>query len=260
MSSTEVENRAVPRSVYGGIFLCSLAVLMQEVLLTRIFSFTIWYHLAYLTISTALIGFGAAGSILTIFPRWWQSAPRRFAGYCSAAAGLCLLLSMTILAPWPLDPSMMLSQPGTFFVGLLGYYIAVTIPFLFAGLAVATPLAAYPHAANRLYGTDLLGAGLGCLAAVIALNKLDAAAAIAVCAAIFIAAGALYWAPSRRSAVLAAIVVLVAVASPFADQAVVFLPTRSKQLAACAHIFAKPPRIALSFRSFIGCSSVAAGL
>jgi hypothetical protein len=31
---------------------------MQEVLLTLIFSFTIWYHLAYLTISTALLGFG----------------------------------------------------------------------------------------------------------------------------------------------------------------------------------------------------------
>ena len=54
MSSSEIQDRAVPAPVYGGIFLCSLAVLMQEILLTRIFSFTIWYHLAYLTISTAL--------------------------------------------------------------------------------------------------------------------------------------------------------------------------------------------------------------
>ncbi len=68
MSSSEIEDRAVPASVYGAIFLCSLAVLMQEILLTRIFSFTIWYHLAYLTISTVLLGFGAAGSILRAFP------------------------------------------------------------------------------------------------------------------------------------------------------------------------------------------------
>ena len=231
MSSPEIEDRAVPASVYGGIFLCSLAVLMQEVLLTRIFSFTIWYHLAYLTISTALIGFGAAGTILTLFPGLWKPAPTRFAGYCAAAAGISLLVSLTILAPWPLDPSIMLSRPGTFFIGLLGYYIAVTIPFLFAGLAVATPLAAYPHRANRLYGADLFGAGLGCLAAIAALTNLDGAGAITVCAAIFIAAGASYWAPDRRAAVLGTIVLLVAGASPFAGQVIGFMPAQSKQLA-----------------------------
>ncbi len=161
---------------------------MQEILLTRIFSFTIWYHLAYLTISTALIGFGAAGSILTIFPDLCRSAPRRVAGRCAAAAGITLLISMFILAPRPISPATMLTQPGTFFIGLLGYYIAVTIPFLFAGLAVATPLAAYPHRVNRLYAADLLGAGLGCLAAVLALIVFDGAMAITICAAIFIAA------------------------------------------------------------------------
>ena len=51
------------RAFYAGILLTSAGVLMQEILLTRIFSFTIWYHLAYLTISTALLGFGAAGSV-----------------------------------------------------------------------------------------------------------------------------------------------------------------------------------------------------
>ena len=50
---------------YAGIGVCSVGVLMMEILLTRIFSFTVWYHLAYVTISTALLGFGAAGSILS---------------------------------------------------------------------------------------------------------------------------------------------------------------------------------------------------
>ncbi len=53
-------------SVFGGILLCSLGVLMQEILLTRIFSFTIWYHFAYLTISTALLGFGVASVVATV--------------------------------------------------------------------------------------------------------------------------------------------------------------------------------------------------
>ena len=145
MSSPEIQDRPVPAPIYGGIFLCSLAVLMQEILLTRIFSFTVWYHLAYLTISTALIGFGAAGSILALFPRLSQSFPTRFAGSCAAAAGIALLVSTVILAPWPIDPSTLLSQPLTFSARLLGYYVAVTVPFLFAGLAIATPLAAFPR-------------------------------------------------------------------------------------------------------------------
>jgi hypothetical protein len=231
MSPAKVEEPEVPRPVYAGIFLCSLAVLMQEILLTRIFSFTVWYHLAYLTISTALIGFGAAGTILALFPRLSQSAPTRFAGSCAAAAGIALLVSTVILAPWPIDPSTLLSQPFSFSAGLLGYYVAVTVPFLFAGLAIATPLAAYPRAANRLYAADLLGAGLGCLAAVAALSKLDAAGAIAACAAIFVAAGALYWTPGRRAGLLWAIAVIFAAGTPFAGQVIGFVPTQSKQLA-----------------------------
>src|ERR1700679_1216137 len=117
MALSESEDRAVPVPVYGAIFLCSLAVLMQEVLLTRIFSFTVWYHLAYLTISTALIGFGAAGSILALFPRLTQSAPTRFPGPCAAAAGIALLVSTVILAPWPIDPSTLISHPLTFSAG-----------------------------------------------------------------------------------------------------------------------------------------------
>jgi hypothetical protein len=70
--------------MYVAIALCSAGVLMQEVLLTRIFSFTIWYHLAYLTISTALLGFGAAGSILASFPRILGADGRRLAA-CSSS-------------------------------------------------------------------------------------------------------------------------------------------------------------------------------
>ena len=48
---------------------------MQEILLTRIFSLTIGYHLAYLAIGTALLGFGAAGSLVTAFPALASRAP-----------------------------------------------------------------------------------------------------------------------------------------------------------------------------------------
>ena len=60
------------RGVLATLFLASTALLMLEVSLTRFFSFTVWYHLAYLTISMALLGFGSAGAIVAAFPNLFR--------------------------------------------------------------------------------------------------------------------------------------------------------------------------------------------
>ena len=218
------------RSTYAGILLCSAGVLMAEVLLTRIFSFTIWYHLAYLTISTALLGFGAAGSLLASRPELVERNPRRLAALGAAAAGASLLGALWILGRHPIDPSRLLSDPGTLSLGLLGYYAAVTLPFFLAGLAIATPLAAHPERANRLYAADLLGAGIGCSFAVAGLTWLDGPGAVVACAAVFVAAAALY-APGRRAALAAWLAAgLLAAGTPLAGRVLEFVPTESKQL------------------------------
>src|SRR6187397_2708932 len=54
--------------VHAALLLTSAALLALEVSLTRFFSHTIWYHFAYLTISMALLGFGATGSIVSAVP------------------------------------------------------------------------------------------------------------------------------------------------------------------------------------------------
>ena len=59
MSPAPPDAPRAPLSVYAGMLLASSGVLMLEILLTRVFSFTVWYHLAYLTISTALLGYGS---------------------------------------------------------------------------------------------------------------------------------------------------------------------------------------------------------
>ncbi len=218
-----------PRSAYAGIFLCSLGVLMLEVLLTRVFSFTIWYHLAYLTISTALLGFGAAGSLLAAAPKLLQGDIRKLCGMTSAGAGILLLLALSILAPRPIDPQQMLVQPVSFIVGLLFYYLLVTLPFFLAGIAISAPIAAYPIQVNRIYGADLLGAGIGCAGAVLVLSYLDGPSALVICASVLIVAGAVYAAPSRLAAYLFGLSILVGCATPFARFLFDFVPTASKQ-------------------------------
>ncbi len=221
----------VPRGIVAGIGLCSLAVLMAEVLLTRIFSFAIWYHLAYLTLSTALLGFGAAGSILSAFPRLLEDGLRRRLALWSAASGIALLAALALLAPRPLDPDRLLEEPVSFFFGLFGYYVLVLVPFVLAGLSIAAPLSRWASRIDRLYAADLLGAGFGCLAAVAALTWMDGPAAMVVCAALFAGAGALYAGAGGLRVGLAGLGVVLLALSPQAERMLEFTPAPSKQLA-----------------------------
>jgi len=65
--------------VAAGLGLLCAAVLVFQVALTRIFSFVTWYHLTFLAISLALLGFGASGTYLAeallIFPSSSPSPP-----------------------------------------------------------------------------------------------------------------------------------------------------------------------------------------
>jgi hypothetical protein len=217
-------------SLYAGIALCSVGVLMQEILLTRIFSLTIWYHLAYLTISTALLGFAAAGSLLARRPDWLARGAGPLAARSAAGAGLALLVAMWLLGPRPIDPSGLHVASGRTFLGLLLYYVAVAVPFLLGGLAVAAPLSAHPERADRLYAADLLGAGLGCLAAVAALSWTDGATAVALCAALFAAAAVCYAPGARERLSYVALALALLLASPFAERVIDFRPAGSKAL------------------------------
>jgi hypothetical protein len=44
-----------------GVLVTSLAILTLEIVFTRIFSVLMWYHFAFMVISLALLGSGAAG-------------------------------------------------------------------------------------------------------------------------------------------------------------------------------------------------------
>jgi hypothetical protein len=51
------------RFTYAGLFLVALATITHQILLTRIFSVTMWYHFAFVAISIAMFGL-TAGALL----------------------------------------------------------------------------------------------------------------------------------------------------------------------------------------------------
>jgi len=143
-----------------GIFLMSFAVLLVELLLTRIFSVTLYYHLSFMVVSLAMLGFGASGLLINLLQN-------RFTGI-KVEAVLCfsamLFAASTVIAVgvgFRLPVSLTLTTVNLLHFGLI--YLSCVVPFLTGGLVVAVILKHRVEQANRLYFFDLLGAALACM-------------------------------------------------------------------------------------------------
>ena len=82
--------RARP-GTFAGLVLITLSTLMYEIVLTRIFSVTMWYHFAFVAISVALFGLTAGALLVHLLP---GSLPRRR----RASAALAVLAALQRLA------------------------------------------------------------------------------------------------------------------------------------------------------------------
>jgi hypothetical protein len=179
-----------------GIFLVSFAVLLTELLLTRIFSVTMFYHLSFLVVSLAMLGFGASGLIVNLAPGGFPKEKL----FLHAALGSVFFAITSVAAigvSFRLPISLDSSAANWARIGAV--YLMCAIPFLFGGLVVSLILTHRPAEANRLYFADLLGAALGCVALIPATNGLGAPSAVLLAAAIAATAGAVLAPPSAPS-------------------------------------------------------------
>jgi spermidine synthase len=191
-----VEEHVTPTSthrwLYGGVFLISMAVLTLEIALTRIFSVTMWYHLAFMVISTALLGFGASGAYLTARRAVRNEPLTGRLPIFAALTTLSIVLAFALITRLPLDPLAPLlpglsdaerfAQTAWLIVLLLAEYILVVVPFFFAGLTLGGAFATFARRISTLYFADLIGAGLGCLLVVALLWALPGQGVVMVAA------------------------------------------------------------------------------
>jgi hypothetical protein len=60
-------NRYLPTGLDAGIFSISLAVLLMELLLTRVFSVVMYQHFSFLAVALAMTGVGLGGMVVGLF-------------------------------------------------------------------------------------------------------------------------------------------------------------------------------------------------
>jgi spermidine synthase len=195
------------KTVLAGLALTSFAALLLELALTRLFSVVLFYHFAFLAISIALLGLGAGGVCAYLLKTRLAGTGTR-----ALAARLCITNSVVVLVMLEivLHVPVALQVSWANFGRLTALYLAAAVPFCLTGLLFAIVFARETRQIPRLYGADLGGGALACLALVPLLNWvggpnviLVAGAAMAVAATIWAEARSL-----RRNAALLALALI----------------------------------------------------
>ncbi|HKS72310.1 MAG TPA: hypothetical protein VJQ82_03880 [Terriglobales bacterium] len=199
MSQASVLTPAVPesteaRSMLAGIALSSFAALLLELALTRLFSVVLFYHFAFLAISIALLGLGAGG----VFAYLRKESLARYetrplVARLSNVNALIVPVVLVVALRIPVS----LQFTGANFLRLTAIYLTSAVPFFVTGLQFSLIFSRESFHIPRLYGADLAGGSLACLAIVPLLNWLGGPNTVLFSGAVMALAGSV-WAGSGK--------------------------------------------------------------
>ncbi len=160
----------------------TLATLILELSLTRIFSVVFYYHFAFLAISIALFGLGVGGVL-----SYLVAAPRpeifRRLGILASTVGVVTVLALVFL----------LTRGEPTNLVLAGIYFVSAMPFILSGMIVSLAISETIERVDRVYFFDLLGAAGGCLVLVPFLNTFGGPNTVIIAGTIFAASSAMWF-------------------------------------------------------------------
>jgi hypothetical protein len=185
------------RQIACALFAASFAAVYLQVALMKLTSVMFTPLSVFAILGVALLGYGAAGSVLA-------SVGAPVGGDVSRRVRGALLACGTAVVPTILAVNAIDLPAGDLFgtmrglPALLAVYALLVVPFFLIGLAVSSIFAVFGEEANRLYFIDLVGAGLGSAFSVASLPWLGGIA-LPCAAALVITIGALFVPTTPRS-------------------------------------------------------------
>jgi len=168
---------------YVAIFLLSFATLLLELSLTRVLSVAMFYHFGFLVISTALLGVGVSGVVVTLWRELRERIPLDQAlAWIATLFGLLTLACFWLMQRIPFDPfALFLDRRQWLFISV--YYVVLAAPFFCSGLALALLFTRGTRQIHYLYAFDLFGAGVGCGALALIMPAFGGSGSVAIAAA-----------------------------------------------------------------------------
>ncbi len=214
---TSTRSEIPEKTLLAGLALTSFAALLLELALTRLFSVVLFYHFAFLAISIALLGLGAGGVFAYLLKARLAGTDTR-----TLAALLCMTNAVVVLIVLEivLHTRVALQVSWANFGRLTTLYLAAAVPFFLTGLFFAVVFARETRRIPRLYGADLCGGALACLAVVPLLNWVGGPNVVLVAGTAMAVAGTI-WAESRslrRNAALLALALAVLIGANYSGR------------------------------------------
>ncbi len=193
---------AVPSQakLVAGIALSSFAALLLELAFTRLFSVVLFYHYAFLAISVALLGLGAGGVFAHLRrEKLGRLTTETLAARLSMIWCGTVVIALLVILRLPVH----LQLDWGNFRRLSVMYLLAAGPFFVTGVLFSVVFARNAARISRLYGADLAGGALACLATVPLLNHLGGPNTILLSAAVM-AIACVVWSSERRGRMVGA--------------------------------------------------------
>ena len=159
------DRRSLPASLQSdpsiaGVAALAAAALLLESTLTRLLAVAQFYHFAFLVVSLALLGFGASGTLLSLAPGLGRIPTRTLLAWSGLAFAASTGVAYAVVNLLPFD-SYSIAWDRRQILYFVCYYLALTLPFLCAGLGIGAALAASPGRSHLVYAANLLGSAGG---------------------------------------------------------------------------------------------------
>jgi spermidine synthase len=192
----------LPRRDYRrhvALALISAALLAFQIALMQIIATSQWHHFAAFVISIALLGFGAAGTLLALARDWMvarqdQLLPLLLTA-CAVALSGVLWLSRALFGGFD---SLLLFVAPQELLRLVTVAFLLMLPFLCGALAIGLIFTAGTERIASYYFANMLGSGLGCPLGLAGLSVLLPQQLPPLCAMLALAAAVSLPAGKRR--------------------------------------------------------------
>jgi len=142
------------------LFFISAAGISYELYVMRVFSIGSWSNFGSLVITTALLGIGLAGIILTFVDSWVRRNTGTIMSIMAILLPFCMAGALIVAQMVPFNPVFLASDTRQFwFIG--AYYIIYGVPFFIIAVYVGTAFIALHEKIMKVYFWNMIGSGIG---------------------------------------------------------------------------------------------------
>ncbi|MBN1300426.1 MAG: hypothetical protein JW995_04350 [Melioribacteraceae bacterium] len=187
------------KKIHVSLSLVSAALISFQIVLMQILSITQWHHFAFMIISLALLGFGSAGTFISLYRDWLIERKETIIPASIIISGIFTVISIPLsqLNIFRFD-TLLIFTDNSHLIKLMFTYFLLLLPFFTGAVSIGLIFVSYSGEISRLYFSNMLGSGLGGIFAILLLTIFKPQSAPVVLSVLYLFAGIVYQKSSNK--------------------------------------------------------------